>query len=96
MDRSVTAANIELQERKKAEPSKEELKILHKTIKKIEFDIENFSFNTSIPAFMICTNELIALKSDKRAVLEPLIILISPYAPHMAEELWHRENINII
>lgn len=72
-----------------AEPSKEELKILHKTIKKIEFDIENFSFNTSIPAFMICTNELIALKSDKRAVLEPLIILISPYAPHMAEELWH-------
>ncbi len=72
-----------------AEPSKEELKILHKTIKKIEFDVENFSFNTSIPAFMICTNELIALKSDKRAVLEPLIILISPYAPHMAEELWH-------
>lgn len=72
------------------EPTKEELKTLHKTIKKIEFDIENFSFNTSIPAFMICTNELTALKCNKRSILEPLVITIAPYAPHIAEELWHR------
>ena len=71
------------------EPNKEEWKILHKTLKKIEYDIENFSFNTSIPAFMICTNELTALKCNKRAVLEPLVIAIAPYAPHIAEELWH-------
>ncbi|MEQ2977111.1 leucine--tRNA ligase [Butyricimonas faecihominis] len=69
-------------------PSREELKVLHKTIKKVEYDIENFSFNTSIPAFMICTNELTALKCNKRAVLEPLVIAIAPFAPHMAEELW--------
>ena len=69
-------------------PSKEELKVLHKTIKKVEYDIENFSFNTSIPAFMICTNELTALKCNKRAVLEPLVIALAPFAPHMAEELW--------
>ena len=69
-------------------PSKEELKVLHKTIKKVEYDIENFSFNTSIPAFMICTNELTALKCNKRAILEPLVITIAPFAPHMAEELW--------
>ena len=73
-----------------AEPTKEELKTLHKTIKKIESDIENFSFNTSIPAFMICANELTALKCNKRAVLEPLVIAIAPFAPHMAEELWHQ------
>ena len=72
-----------------AGPTKEELKTLHKTIKKVESDIENFSFNTSIPAFMICTNELTALKCNKRAVLEPLVIAIAPFAPHMAEELWH-------
>lgn len=71
-------------------PTKEELKILHKTLKKIESDIENFSFNTSVPAFMICTNELTALKCNKRAVLEPLAIAIAPYAPHIAEELWHQ------
>ena len=71
------------------QPNKEELKVLHKTLKKIEFDIENFSFNTSIPAFMICTNELTALKCNKRAILEPLVISIAPYAPHIAEELWH-------
>lgn len=71
-------------------PTKEELKILHKTLKKIESDIENFSFNTSVPAFMICTNELTALKCNKRAVLEPLTIAIAPYAPHIAEELWHQ------
>lgn len=70
-------------------PGKDELKILHKTLKKIEFDVENFSFNTSIPAFMICTNELTALKCNKRAILEPLVIAIAPYAPHIAEELWH-------
>ncbi len=72
------------------EPTKEELKVLHKTIKKIESDIENFSFNTSIPAFMIATNELTALKCNKKAVLEPLIVTLAPYAPHIAEELWHR------
>lgn len=70
-------------------PGKDELKVLHKTLKKIEFDVENFSFNTSIPAFMICTNELTALKCNKRAILEPLVIAIAPYAPHIAEELWH-------
>ena len=69
-------------------PSKEELKVLHKTVKKVEYDIENFSFNTSIPAFMICANELTALKCNKRAILEPLVIAIAPFAPHMAEELW--------
>ncbi len=69
-------------------PSKEELKVLHKTIKKVEYDIENFSFNTSVPAFMICTNELTALKCNKRAILEPLVIALAPFAPHMAEELW--------
>lgn len=70
-------------------PGKDELKVLHKTLKKIEFDVENFSFNTSIPAFMICTNELTALKCNKRTILEPLVIAIAPYAPHIAEELWH-------
>ena len=69
-------------------PSREELKVLHKAIKKVEYDIENFSFNTSIPAFMICTNELTALKCNKRAILEPLVIALAPFAPHMAEELW--------
>lgn len=72
------------------EPTKDEWRILHKTIKKIESDIENFSFNTSVPAFMIATNELTALKCNKRAVLEPLVITLAPYAPHIAEELWHR------
>jgi len=71
-------------------PSKEELKILHKTIKKVQEDIENFSFNTSVSTFMIAVNELAAIKSNKRAILEPLLILISPYAPHIAEELWNK------
>lgn len=71
------------------QPTRDELKVLHKTLKKIEYDIENFSFNTSIPAFMICTNELTSLKCNKRAILEPLVISIAPYAPHIAEELWH-------
>jgi len=70
------------------EPTKEELKTLHKTIKKVEEDIENFSFNTSVSTFMIAVNELTAQKCNKRAILEPLAILIEPYAPHIAEELW--------
>jgi len=71
-------------------PSAEEFKILHKTIKKVEEDIENFSFNTSVSTFMIAVNELITQKCNKRAILEPLLILISPYAPHIAEELWEK------
>ena len=70
------------------EPTSEELKSLHKLIKKITFDIENFSFNTSVAAFMICVNELTTLKCNKKAVLEPLLILLAPYAPHIAEELY--------
>ncbi len=69
-------------------PSDAELKVLHKTIKKVRSDIERFSFNTGVSAFMICTNELTDLKCHKRTILEPLAILISPYAPHIAEELW--------
>ena len=68
--------------------SAEELKSLHKLIKKVTADIEAFSYNTSISAFMICTNELTSLKCRKRAVLEPLVVLIAPFAPHLAEELW--------
>lgn len=71
-----------------AEPSRDELKVLHKTLKKIEQDIENFSFNTSVSEFMICANELSSLKCNKRQVLEPLVIALSPFAPHIAEELW--------
>jgi leucyl-tRNA synthetase len=70
--------------------SKDELKILHETIKKIAWDIENFSFNTSISQFMICVNKLTELKCTKREVLEPLLICLSPYAPHICEELWQR------
>ena len=73
-----------------AEPSKESWKTLHKTIKKVEEDIENFSFNTSVSTFMICVNELSAQKCVSRQILEPLAILVSPYAPHIAEELWHK------
>ncbi len=68
----------------------EAYKSLHKTIKKVIDDIENFSFNTSVSQFMICVNELTALKCNNRAILEPLVILISPYAPHIAEELWQK------
>jgi leucyl-tRNA synthetase len=64
------------------------LKTLHKTIKKVADDIENFSFNTSVSQFMICVNELTAQGCHSRTVLEPLAIVISPYAPHIAEELW--------
>jgi len=77
--------------------TKDELKVLHKTIKKITSDIENFSFNTSVSNFMICVNELTDLKCNKREILEPLAIMIAPYAPHVAEELWnklgHKETI---
>ncbi|MCB0450434.1 MAG: leucine--tRNA ligase [Confluentibacter sp.] len=69
-------------------PSKEALKTLHKTIKKVEEDIENFSFNTSVSTFMIAVNELTAQKCTSKEILEPLLILLSPYAPHIAEELW--------
>jgi leucyl-tRNA synthetase len=69
--------------------TQQELKILHKAIKKIEEDTERFSFNTGVSAFMIATNELTDLKCHKRSVLEPLLILLAPYSPHIAEELWH-------
>jgi leucyl-tRNA synthetase len=72
------------------EPTAEMYKSLHKTIKKVTEDIENFSFNTSVSQFMICVNELATLKCHHRAILEPLAIVISPYAPHIAEELWFR------
>jgi leucyl-tRNA synthetase len=70
--------------------SKEALKTLHKTIKKVTQDIEDFSFNTSVSTFMICVNELSQQKCNSREILEPLAVLISPYAPHIAEELWER------
>ncbi len=73
-----------------AEPTKDNLKTLHKTIKKVEEDIEHFSFNTSVSTFMICVNELSAQKCASRAILEPLAILVSSYAPHIAEELWEQ------
>lgn len=68
--------------------SKEELKTLHKTIKKTQEDLDNHSFNTSVASFMICVNELTAMKCNKREILEPLAVIVSPYAPHIAEELW--------
>ncbi len=70
--------------------SKDSLKTLHKTIKKVTEDIEEFSFNTSVSTFMICVNELSAQKCNSREVLEPLAVLIAPYAPHIAEELWSK------
>ena len=70
--------------------SKAELKVLHQAIKKVTDDIERFSFNTSVSTFMICANDLAALKCDKREVLQPLAVLISPFAPHIAEELYHQ------
>ncbi|TDQ33200.1 leucyl-tRNA synthetase [Zeaxanthinibacter enoshimensis] len=73
-----------------APASADALKSLHKTIRKVEEDIENFSFNTSVSTFMICVNELSSQKCNSREILEPLAILISPYAPHIAEELWER------
>lgn len=79
-------------------PTDEELKVLHKAIKKAEYDVENLSFNTSVSAFMICVNELMALKCNKQQILEPLTLIVSPYAPHICEELWaklgHNESIS--
>lgn len=70
-------------------PNADELKSLHKTIKKVSQDIENFSLNTSVSAFMICLNELSSMKCNKREILEPFVIILSPFAPHIAEELYH-------
>ena len=70
--------------------TKEELKVLHQTVKKITDDIERFSFNTCVSTFMICANTLTDLKCGKRTVLEPMAVLIAPFAPHIAEELWHQ------
>jgi leucyl-tRNA synthetase len=74
-----------------------ELKVLHRAIKKIAEDTERFSFNTAVSAFMVCINELTDLKTHKREILEPLLILLAPYAPHVSEELWrllgHRSSI---
>ncbi|HEX7845271.1 MAG TPA: class I tRNA ligase family protein, partial [Chitinophagaceae bacterium] len=70
------------------EPTAEELKVLHNAIRRIENDTERFSFNTGVSNFMIATNELTDLKCHKRKILEPLLILLTPYAPHIAEELW--------
>jgi len=79
------------------EATKDELRTLHKTIKKVTYDIEHFSFNTSVPAFMIAVNELAQLKCHKRQVLESMLVLLSPFAPHIAEELWqqlgHKDSI---
>jgi leucyl-tRNA synthetase len=81
-------------------PGADELKTLHKTIKKVDEDIANFSFNTSVSSFMIAVNELTAMNCNKRAILEPLVILLSPYAPHISEELWeklgHQDSISTI
>jgi len=79
------------------EPAKDELKVLHRTIRKVKDDTERYSFNTAVSTFMICVNELTELGCSKRAILEPLNVLLSPYAPHIAEELWqltgHKESI---
>lgn len=72
------------------EPTKDEYKSLHRTIKKVKDDIERYSFNTVVSEYMICVNELHDLKCNKRKIIEPFVILLSPYAPHMAEELWKK------
>ena len=71
------------------EPTSQEWKILHKTIKKVQEDIERLSYNTAVSAFMICVNELTDIKCNKKAVLEPLTILMASFAPHVCEEIWH-------
>lgn len=81
--------NGEVFEVSDAEPTKAEYKILHTLIKKVVYDIENFSFNTSVSSFMIAVNELQKIKCNKRNILEPLAVIISPYAPHICEELWN-------
>ena len=70
--------------------SDESLKVLHQTIKKVTEDIERLSFNTCVSSFMICVNELTALNCSSQKILEPLLILLSPFAPHFSEELWTR------
>ena len=70
--------------------TKDELKSLHKLIKKVTGDIEQFSFNTSVSAFMICVNELFTLKCGKKEILNQLVVTLSPFAPHICEELWQR------
>jgi leucyl-tRNA synthetase len=70
-------------------PTNEELKVLHRSIRKIEEDTERFSFNTAVSGFMIAVNELSELNCHKKDILQPLLILLTPYAPHVAEELWH-------
>ncbi|MBK7407828.1 MAG: class I tRNA ligase family protein [Saprospirales bacterium] len=71
-------------------PTREELKTLHLCIKKVREDLERFSFNTCVSGFMIATNELRRLNTNKRSILEPMAVLLAPFAPHVAEELWHR------
>ena len=78
------------------EPAKEELKSLHKLIKKVSADIESFSFNTSVSAFMICVNELTSLKCSKKAILKELITLLAPFAPFVSEELWSALGLSLI
>ena len=85
-----TSAAPSPQERAGGEASDAELKVLHRTIKKIEEDTERFSFNTAVSTFMICVNELADMKCNKKEVLEKLLILLTPYAPHIAEELWNQ------
>jgi leucyl-tRNA synthetase len=79
------------------EATKDELKVLHTAIKKVEDDLERFSFNTVVSALMICVNDLTSLKCSKKVILSDLLVLVSPYAPHIAEELWaalgHTESI---
>jgi leucyl-tRNA synthetase len=72
-----------------AEPTRDELRILHTCIKKVTDDIDRYSMNTCVSHFMILSNELRNLKSNKRAVLEPAVVMMAPFAPHIAEELWH-------
>lgn len=71
-------------------PTKDELKILHTAIKKVNEDIERFSFNTCVPAFMVATNDLSKMNVVKRAIMQELVILIAPFAPYISEEMWHR------